>query len=229
VAADIINFKNYGGMKNNCHNWNIDGRLRALAKTDNEGAFIQGFLCHLAADVVAHNHFIPFHKVRLLPPAFLGHAYWEALADACVDDEEWDLLADLRHDKQLHRNDRLVWQAVPRRALGSHSNKWIFNNILLLNLRRSWRELIRLARLRRGRYPIDAEFFRHCLAGCLKNMMDVFDDDRLVLLKLRDPTGRAALRASRLLRRELVLKHGPGEEGRRISLRMAREAYWVLK
>ncbi len=226
IAADIVNFKNYGGVKNHCHNWNIQERLQALAHTDLERAFILGYLCHLAADVIAHNHFIPYHFVCGLPPRFLGHAYWEALADAAVTDEEWEIVSDLRYDKDLHQNDRLIWNAVRRRVLGTRSNKWIFNNILLLNLRRSWRELIRLARTRRARYPLDGEFFQHCLTRCLHDMMCVFETERLSLLKVRDPTGREALRGARILRRDLRITHDSVLSARRASRRMAREAYW---
>jgi hypothetical protein len=226
IAADLINFKKYGGMKNHCHNWSIRERLQELARTDLERAFILGYVCHLAADVIAHNHFIPYHRVRGIPPLILGHAYWEALADATVSDEDWDIVAALRRNKALHRNDHLIWEAVRWRALGSRSNKWIFNNILLLNLRRSWRDLIRLALRRRGNHSLDTEFFRHCWNRCLRNMLDIFDGDRLAVLKLRDPTGRVALRGARLLRRDLILKHGNIQEARAASRRLARVAYW---
>ncbi|MGH9362083.1 MAG: zinc dependent phospholipase C family protein [Thermoanaerobaculia bacterium] len=226
IAADIINLKNYGGVKNHCHNWNIEDRLEALARTDLERAFVLGYLCHLAADVIAHNHFIPYHVVHGLPPRLLGHAYWEALADAEVTDEEWDIVADLRHDRTLHANDKLIWSAVRWKALGHRSYKWIFNNILLLNLRRSWRELIRAARSRRGRHPLDAEFFHHCRTRCVHDMLAVFEREKLSLLKLRDPTGRAALRAARVLRRDLLLEHGSHEGAKTASRRLAREAYW---
>jgi hypothetical protein len=229
VAADLINFKNYGGMKNNCHNWNIQDRLRVLAETDREKAFVYGYLCHLAADVISHNHFIPYHRVRGIPPLFLAHTYWEALADASVDDDEWDLIRGLRHNRELHRHDRLIWEAVRWRALGPRSNKWIWSNILLLSLRSRWRDLIRLARARRGRHPIDGEFLRHCVSGCVHNMLDVFDEERLSVLKLRDPTGRTALRNSRFLRRDILLRYGRTEDGMTASKRIAREAYWILK
>ncbi len=228
IAADIINFKNYGGVKNHCHNWNIQERLWSRAESDLERAFVLGYLCHLACDVVAHNQFIPYHRVRGLPPAILGHAYWEALADATVTDEEWEIVSQLRHDKSLHTNDRLVWEAVRWRALPTRYNKWIFNNILLLNLRRSWRDFVRLARGRARRFPLDSEFFRHCITRCTHDVLNVFDADRLAVLKLRDPTGRAALRHARLLRRELILKHGRGAEARTVSRRLARESYWVF-
>jgi len=228
IAADIINFKKYGGMKNHCHNWNIHERLWKRAHNDMERAFVLGYLCHLAADVIAHNQFIPYHRVRGLPPLYLGHVYWEALADANVTDEEWEIVANLRASKALHANDRLVWSAVRWKALSSKSNKWIFNNILLLSLRRSWRDLVRRAHRRRSLHPLDGEFFRHCRDQCAKNMMMVFDGEQLFFLKDHDPTGRAALRRSRRIRRELILKYGNTDKARAASRRRARQEYWVI-
>jgi len=226
IAADIVNFKNYGGMKNHCHNWNIQERLDARARTDVERAFILGYLCHLAADVIAHNHFIPYHCVHGLPPIFLGHAYWEALADAGVTDDEWEVVAGIRRDRTLHQNDRLIWNAVRWRALGARSNKWIFNNVLLVSLRHPWRELVRRAHARHARYPIDRQFLDHCRTGCIHNMMAVFDPALLSALKLRDPTGREALRGARRMRREMIERYGSAVGAREPSRKQARLAYW---
>ncbi len=226
IAADLVNFKNYGGMKNHCHNWNIQERLETRARTDRERAFILGYLCHLAADVTAHNHFVPYHLVHGVPPIILGHTYWEALADAGVTDEEWEIVAGLRSDRSLHQDEKLIWRTVRWRALGARSNKWIFNNILLVSLRQPWREMVRRADARQGRYPIDREFLDHCRTGCIHNMMAVFDPARLSALKLRDPTGREALRGARRMRRELIAQFGSAVGAREPSRKQARLAYW---
>jgi hypothetical protein len=118
IAADIINFKSYGGVKNHCHNWNIQERLESLAQSDGARAFILGYLCHLAADIVAHNHFVPYHVVYNFPPRLLGHAYWEAMADSKVRDVEWHQIDRLKRAKSIHAFDRLVHRAVRWRALG---------------------------------------------------------------------------------------------------------------
>ena len=228
IAADIVNFKGYGGVKNHCHHWSIHERLEEHARDERDRAFILGYLCHLAADLVAHNHMVPYHLVRGLPPRLLAHAYWEALADGGVAEEDWEALAALKRDRTLHRHDRLVWAAVPRRAFGRRPNKWIFHQFTLVSLRPSWRELIRGALRRRARHPIDQGFLRHCVEASYRNMLQVFDTDRFPLLKAGDPTGRAALRHARVLRREIARRHGYAEAGRRASERLAREAYWAL-
>ena len=228
IAADVINFKNFGGLKNHCHHWSMHERLVDQAETDADGAFILGYLCHLAADVVAHNHFVPYHLVAGLPPRVLGHAYWEAIADARTTDEEWEVVAAMRDDRALHHHDRLVWSAVRHRALGPRSNKWIFNNILLLSLRSSWRELVRAAHRRRTRHPLDRELLHEALGVCHHNMLAVFDSSKLAVLKLLDPTGRAALHGVSVLRREILAHPHRRRDLAELSRRLARSAYGKL-
>ncbi len=225
IAADIINFKAYGGVKNHCHNWNIHERLEAQAKDEAAQAFILGYLCHLAADVVAHNHFVPYHLVSRFPPRIFGHAYWEAIADGSVSDLEWHAIDALKRSRALHRFDRLVHSAVERKALGLRSNKWIFNNILLLSCRRSWRQLVRTAQANASVYPLDAPFHDLCLRASFRNMLGVFRPRRLALLKARDPTGRAALEGAQRMRGELLRDFGHRARARELARELASAAF----
>jgi hypothetical protein len=225
VAADIINFKAYGGVKNHCHNWNIQERLEKLAADDAARAFVLGYLCHLAADTIAHNHFVPYHFVYNFPPRLLGHFYWEALADAQVRDADWHTLDKLKRSKTIHQYDRLVHRAVKWRALGLRSNKWIFNNILLINCREKWRAAIRGVESNARRHPLDRGFFDRCRGASLKQMLAVFHLRRLALLKARDPTGRVALQGALRLRRELLRDHGARSRARDVSRALAQAAY----
>ncbi len=225
IAADIINFKKYGGLNNHCHNWNIQDRLESLVTTETERAFMLGYLCHLATDVTAHNHFVPFHLVFGLPPKYLGHPYWEALADGSVSDADWDIVARIKRNRTISRNDRLIHKAVKWKALGMRSNKWIFNNILLLNLRKSWRDIIRTAHTREKLYPLQEAFFEDCRRRCIDDMLAVFERQNLMLLKLRDPTGRAALRSASRMRRELRRRYFSVDERRELSRHLAQAAF----
>jgi hypothetical protein len=228
IAADIINFKAYGGVKNHCHNWNIHERLEEHATDDAARAFILGYLCHLAADIVAHNHFVPFHLVHDCPPRFLGHAYWEAIADSRVSDADWHTVDKLKRNRAIHEFDRMVHRAVKWRALGLRSNKWIFNNILLINCRQSWRSVIRGFQSSARAHPVDEEFHRLCRAASLRLMLSVFHPRRLALLKVHDPTGKFALQGALRLRRELVRDHGDRRKARDVSRALAKAAYAKL-
>ncbi len=213
IAADIINFKNYGGMKNHCHNWNIKERLEVLLTVEEERAFLQGYLCHLAADIVAHNHYVPFHLVYGLPPKMLGHTYWEARADGVVTEEHWHIIDGLRNHRLLRENDRIINQAVPKKALSLSSNKWIFNNILLARSKKSWRAIMEQMRSQKPRGEIHQRFLSECHRRCLENMFSVFDAAGLEELRAQDPSGRETLREARKLRRQLIEKHGTRAAG----------------
>ncbi|MBN1422620.1 MAG: zinc dependent phospholipase C family protein, partial [Planctomycetes bacterium] len=126
IAADLINMKRYGGAENGCHDWSLERRMLPLVRSDAELAFALGCLTHLAADVVAHNFFVPFHRIHGFPPLSLGHAYWEARADGTVHAPMWDAIAELRRRKALRRYDRILHDAVPRRAFSLASNRFLF-------------------------------------------------------------------------------------------------------
>jgi hypothetical protein len=64
LAADIINFKAFGGAYSHCHRWKILEEMRALS-TSRRQKRSSSYLSHLAADTIAHNHFVP------LPPRAL--------------------------------------------------------------------------------------------------------------------------------------------------------------
>jgi hypothetical protein len=225
IAADIINFKEYGGFKNHCHNWNIQLRLEEQAEDEAARAFILGYLCHLAADIVAHNHFVPYHLVYNFPPRILGHVYWEAMADSQVSDPEWHTVDSFKKNKLLHTFDHMVHRVVKRRAFSLRSNKWIFNNILLINSRQRWREIIRKVQANAAKHPLDEEFHAECRAASLRLMMYVFYTRRLALLKVHDPRGKHALRGATRLRRELLRDFGVRSRARDVARALAYAAY----
>jgi hypothetical protein len=111
------------------------------------------------------------------------------------------------------------------KILGLRRNKWIFNNILLLNLRQSWRDLVRGAHSRKNRYPLNRDFLARCIERAYRDMKAVFSPDGLLVLELRDPTGRAALRAAPRLRREVLRRHGNLAEARQASIDVAEAAF----
>src|SRR5262245_35864506 len=123
IAADIINFKGYGGHYNHCHRWTIVREMRVRAQSRAEEAFALGYLAHLAADTIAHNHYVPYHLARYARSKGLGHLYWEMRADGFVPEGHWRLVTSLKRDRALDSLDRLVNDTVPRKALSMRTNK----------------------------------------------------------------------------------------------------------
>jgi hypothetical protein len=139
IAADIINFKAYGGAYSHCHRWTIVDDMRSLATSDREEAFILGYLSHLAADTIAHNHFVPYHLARYARTKGLGHLYWELNADRFIPEERWEIVTALKSDRELTELDQLVNRTVAKKALSMTTNKLIFNHVLLVSERQQWR------------------------------------------------------------------------------------------
>jgi hypothetical protein len=142
IAADIINFKAYGGAYNHCHRWSIIDAMRELARTPRQEAFILGYLSHLAADTIAHNHFVPYHLVRYARGRGLGHLYWELNADRFVPETRWSSIGALKSESELAELDELVNATVPKKALSMQTNKLIFNHVLLVSEKSQWRTMM---------------------------------------------------------------------------------------
>ncbi len=139
VAADIVNFKAWGGHYNHCHRWTIVAEMQELGETRAEQAFCLGYLSHLAADTIAHNHFVPYHLARYARSKGLGHLYWEMRADRFVPEERWKVVTKLKENKELDALDDLVNRTVPKKALSMRTNKLVFNHLLLIAERDRWR------------------------------------------------------------------------------------------
>jgi hypothetical protein len=139
LAADLINFKSYGGAYSHCHRWQIVDEMREHAHTPRGEAFILGYLSHLSADTIAHNHFVPYHLARYARTKGLGHLYWEMSADRFVPHERWKIVTELKADKRLDALDEIVNRCVPKKALSMRTNKFLFNHVLLVSERERWR------------------------------------------------------------------------------------------
>lgn len=139
LAADIINFKGFGGAYSHCHRWKIIEDMREIAETPREEAFILGYLSHLAADTIAHNHYVPYHLARFARTKGLGHLYWEMSADRFVPPVRWQVITHLKSMPELTELDELVNRTVPRKALSMGTNKFLFNHVLLVSERDRWR------------------------------------------------------------------------------------------
>lgn len=195
IAADIINFKGYGGHYNHCHRWTIVRDMQARAKSRAEEAFALGYLSHLAADTIAHNHYVPYHLARYGRSKGLGHLYWEMRADAFVPEGHWRLVTRLKQDRSLDVLDQLVNDAVPRKALSMRTNKLVFNHVLLIAERDRWRAGV--ARLNgMAGTPLDEGFletFRRAAAGRVRLALQ---PDGLEQLLHLDTNGKAAQKAA---------------------------------
>ncbi len=220
IAADIINFKAWGGEYNHCHRWGVIDKMRALAEAPSHEAFILGYLSHLAADTIAHNHFVPYHLCRFARTRGLGHLYWEMSADRFIAESRWKIVNRLKSLPNLAELDDLVNRVVPKKALSMGTNKLIFNHVLLISKRDSWRR--GMARLQpRERVRLRKGFV---------TMFQVASADRARLalhpkgfrtIQAIDPNGKKAQKRALTMRRRIVHRWAPGKMRREESRKLA--------
>ncbi len=81
LAADFFFMKSEKNSARHAHHWKGGFKFLREASNDKETAYAYGFLSHLAADVVAHNIFVP-NLMSVFPgKGKMGHIYWEIKAD----------------------------------------------------------------------------------------------------------------------------------------------------
>ncbi|MBI5431737.1 MAG: zinc dependent phospholipase C family protein [Planctomycetes bacterium] len=210
IAADIINFKAFGGHYNHCHRWTIVDSMLGLARSPAEEAFVLGYLSHLAADTIAHNHFVPYHLARYARGQTLGHLYWEANADRFVAEDRWHAITVLKWDHRLARLDELVNSTVPRKMLSMGTNKLIFNHVLLSSERKLWRKNIERFHPRK-QLRLERRFLDMFQRAAVERVALALRRDGRAKLVHVDTNGKQAQELALTLRNAIVERFAAGE------------------
>ncbi len=102
IAPDRFLAKNLKSYREHTHNWDRAFNMLRHAGTDDLKAFSLGYLSHLAADVIAHNLFVPMKIMER--PGMTGrrHAYWELKFEHYQPAEAWELAA--RVDREVEKS-----------------------------------------------------------------------------------------------------------------------------
>lgn len=139
LSADILLGKKFQIYEKNSHNWDTAWELFKSAKTDQQKAFVYGYLTHLSADTVVHNlreSNLPFIQLeKKFPSHFLTrftHPILEIKSDSIVNKKHRRVLKGL--DKVMQkRNDTLLENMLESVFFSFKTNKRIFNGFLLLS------------------------------------------------------------------------------------------------
>ena len=220
IAADIINFKSVGGPYSHCHRWGIVDEMRAMATDRRQEAFCLGYLSHLAADTIAHNHYVPYHLARFARTKGLGHLYWEMNADRFVPEERWQVVTKLKALPQLDELDELVNRTVPKKALSMGTNKLLFNHVLLVSERERWRRGVE--RLHpRGNLKLKKGFLRLFQDAAVARILLALTPRGFRELRRVDANGKRAQAHAMRVRTRILHRIRPGQLRREESERLA--------
>lgn len=204
IAADITIAKAYRiEYKYHCHNWNIAFEIQNTARTDAQKAFALGYLAHLAADAIAHNYFIPNRIVSSYGSRAFKHVYWEMCFDTFFRDDFLKLARELTQEVSKD-NDMLLRQTLIRTLFTFNTNKRIFNNLLVLQKVRRYREAIKHLGSKKNLEICGMDFERYN-SWAYRSMIDVMIKGPKSEIIILDPTGREVM-ASALAIRKLLKK-----------------------
>jgi len=96
LAPDIVQGRRFQSrLRRHSHNWTVGLELLGAAANAQESAFAMGYLAHLAADVVAHNFYLPARFIGQFESPVASHIYAEARFDSIQRPEFHDMLVAL--------------------------------------------------------------------------------------------------------------------------------------
>ena len=212
LAADIIVGKKFTHYLLNCHRWRAGERLLQAAATDQERACAWGYLCHLAADVVAHNYYVPYKIIRSFDSVALRHTYWELRFESAVEAAVWERAREVcRNGRAL--DDSLLRTALTPTLFSFGTSKRIFNSIMLLSRLERWQLLIRTMAAHSRHSLSDQDRAEH-LELTFDTVSDLLQNGESALCRLADPTGEAALEVAAEMRRHLRFLYKSGHISR---------------
>lgn len=132
LAADFFVGKGQKKKEGHSHNWETGFKFFDETANASEAAYAYGFLSHLAADVIAHNYFVP-ELVRVASTwKRMGHIYWEARADHSVGASYTRIAKDLLSMEDLGCDD-LLKAAVRTSRNGFRTRKHLFTQTVRLS------------------------------------------------------------------------------------------------
>lgn len=187
LAADILVGKGSRPTPHHSHNWDVARRLLSQATTPRLTAHAYGYLAHLAADVIAHNYFVPNMLGYSAGRGKLAHSYAEMLADAHIriPRRQGSAIASLMFPEA----DTLLRQATCQRPATFRLKKGIFQHGV--------RTLEHLSLAPLARRPRTAALARHSLDLALRLVWTTLADPRHGAAMGHDPIGSGRLFAIR--------------------------------
>ncbi|MGE0353834.1 MAG: zinc dependent phospholipase C family protein [Gemmatimonadales bacterium] len=205
IAPDTSFAKKYAPLDRHCHHWHVGQEVYDLAESDALRAFGLGYLCHLAADVVAHNHFVPRQLVVTSSTKSLGHSYWEGRAELHLDA---DYAAEAREVILLdHRPaDAHLERIISPTIFSVKTNRRLFRGMVHLTRHPTYQRGMRAARSV-SRWHLSDNVVESHLALAYDYMMDLLaaEGERV---RIWDPNGQAAIRRAKAMRRMALVSGG---------------------
>lgn len=202
IAADTSIAKKYAAAGRHCHSWTVGFEILERARDEPLRAFSLGYLAHLAADVIAHNYFVPRQLAITSSTAALGHSYWENRFETHLGERparrarELILLDHTRSDGHL---DRILSPTI----FSTPTNRRIFRGMVRVTDMESWQRIFQIA-AERSRWDLPTQEVGVYLARSFDYVVDLLNRMERAEPFAFDPAGDLRLRLAKRVRREAL-------------------------
>lgn len=203
VVPDVVVGKKYAGYMHHCHNWDIGRLILSEARSDRQRAAAYGYLMHLAADVVAHNYYIPFKMIKSYSARMLSHTYWEMRFDIGVPEKVWRQV-DKVSAYEIGEIDLLLERVLKKTIFSYRTNKRIFSSILIFQKMRGMRKSLNIY-AKRSRWEVGEENRQHYVDLTMDAALDFLAHPKTAACLEIDPTGVGRLTYAKNLRRRIKI------------------------
>jgi hypothetical protein len=216
LAPDIVQGRRLQSrLRRHSHNWETGVGLLDSARGKHEQAFAYGYLAHLAADVVAHNFFLPARFVGYFDKGLASHIYNEACFDTLYESEYRDLLLRLLELDFSHL-DAILKRAIDSPLVSFDAHRRIFEGGL--KRIRQWHSVIRATGGHARITAEEAELFGRASCGAVA---ETLDDAGAAPCCRFDPMGAQAIRNALAARRSLQRLTRMGPQARNTAHQLA--------
>ena len=194
LSADFYVGKGQKKKNGHSHNWDAGLRFVDRANDEREASYAYGFMSHLAADVVAHNYFVPNLIQRAPTWKRMGHLFFEAKADRFVGPTYLRVARDILAIDRL-QCDELLIGAVGKKN-GLKTRRQIFTQSVKVSDFLNGSPLL-LFEQRESRYTVSYEYLAFMINLAYRLVKDVLKNlDASPCLSF-DPIGSHNLRQAR--------------------------------
>lgn len=206
IAADTSIAKKYAAVGRHSHSWTVGFDILDRARDDALKAFSYGYLAHLAADVVAHNSFVPYQLATTSSTTGLGHSYWETRFETHLGEwaprraRELILLDHSRSDGHL---DRILSPTI----FSTSTNRRIFRGMVVAADMESWQRVFQLM-LERSRWDLADDQISSQLTRSYEYVIDLLVRMDSAEPYRYDPSGEEPLRMAKRIRRAALRTGG---------------------
>lgn len=206
IAADTSFAKRYAKVGRHCHYWHVGDEILDRARDDALRAFGYGYLAHLAADVVAHNHFVPHQLAISSATSGAGHAYWEARFESALG-EQWSRRARevirLDHGHADEHLDRILSPTI----FSTPTNRRIFRGMVHAADVGAYQRMLGLMAAN-SRWPLRGTAVSAHVERSFDHIVDLFVRGEQAVARRSDPSGEDALRDAKLIRKGALERGG---------------------